>query len=192
MKNCLLLISFMLWCGIALGQRSECKGYIGFTVNSAIPTGDFADNSKNNSKAGFASTGANIGLVNFGYNFNSRFGIAALWFFSAHAFNGFKNITWGYGGLMAGPMLTYPIAYNLKLDLKGMLGYARASLSDDNSEIDATGVGFDFGATIRFNFARRWCFLANADYFSSDPKFEDFNQKISALNLGIGIAYRLH
>ena len=63
-------------------------------------------------------------------------------------------------------------------------------LEGDNE--DATGLGIDLGATFRFNFADRWCVLANADYFAAKPEFDSgFDQKIASLNLTGGIGFRL-
>eukprot|EP01029_Cantina_marsupialis_P023525 TRINITY_DN5894_c0_g1_i1.p2 TRINITY_DN5894_c0_g1~~TRINITY_DN5894_c0_g1_i1.p2 ORF type:complete len:193 (-),score=39.04 TRINITY_DN5894_c0_g1_i1:1180-1758(-) len=191
MRKYVLFMVMMAIGVVSFGQRSECKGYIGFTINGAIPTGDFADFSDNNSDAGYASTGAKVGFINFGYKLSSKYGIAASLFSSAHMYDNREDYHWGYGALMVGPMVSYPVARNLELEFKGMLGFGNAFFEDRHGEVEDGIVGFDFASTLRYNFARKWALLINADYFSTQAEFKDYTQSISALNVGLGLAFRL-
>lgn len=188
-----LLVSLLLMMSsiFVYGRRDECKGYIGFTLGSAVPTGDFADFSSRNNEAGYAAGGAKIGFVNFGYKLNSKFGIAASLFSSAHKYDNYEDDYWGYGAILVGPMVNYSITSNLEVDIKGMIGPGSASLEFNDQKKDNSIFGFDFGATLRYNFARRWALLLSVDYFSTNAKIADFSQKISAINAGVGLAIRI-
>jgi hypothetical protein len=191
MKKITLLVVAIILCGVSFGQTQERGGYIGFTMSGAIPVGDFGNHSQENYNAGYASVGTNVGFVNFAYKFNSNMGIAALLFSSAHSYDGDSETMWGYGSLMVGPMYSRLAVYDLYIDVKGMVGFGHASLEDDYNKIEDNGVGFDFGGTLRYNFARKWALLVNVDYYSTNLEYKNHSQNIAALNLGIGIGYRL-
>lgn len=193
MKRCLIILLLVVLSANLFAQSNERKGFIGITLGPSMPIGDFGNQSLSNFNAGFAKTGLNISLINFGYRFGTNFGIAGTWFGAANPVN-INNVTatWSYGSLMVGPMLTFPINKKLDFDLKGMIGYVSAKMDLDNfGETSLTGVGFDFGTALRYNFSERWCLLFNADYFSSNSKSDDGKQKIAAINLAFGVGYRL-
>lgn len=191
MNRFLVFLLLMVSSIFVYGQRGECKGYIGITFGSAMPTGDFADFSDNNIAAGCAAGGAKIGFINFGYKLNSKFGIAASLFSSAHEYDNYEDDYWGYGAILVGPMVSYSITNNLEIDIKGMVGPGNASLEVDDLSKDDFIFGFDFGATLHYNFARRWALLLNIDYFSATAKIDNVSQKIGAINTGVGIAFRI-
>jgi hypothetical protein len=190
MKKLLLLFSLVVCMCLSLYSQDTRRGWIGITAGTAIPLGDFA--SKDGDGAGFAKTGLNINLINFGYKFGKNFGITAAWYGAAHSIDldGVSG-TWSYGGLMAGPLLSFPVSENVDFDLKPMFGFATAKLDLEVYEESGASLTFDLGASIRYGFAEKWGLLINMDYLSANPKFDDGNQKISALNLSLGLAYRI-
>ena len=197
MKKALFLLVLIILSVSLSGQDTERKGFIGLSLGPAFPVGDFADNSLTNGDAGYAKIGLNLCLVNFGYKFGENFGIAALWSGSAHNFDiaGIDG-TWAYGSLMAGPMMSMPVSERLDFDLKWMIGFVSATFeTNDFGEEDGEGFGWDLGASLRYHFTEKWSFLINADYFSAKPELESYGvsrkQKITAINLNIGFAYRL-
>lgn len=193
MKKFIIILSLVVLSANLFAQSSDRKGFIGITLGPSIPIGDFADNSLSNDNAGFAKTGLNINLINFGYKFGQNFGITGSWFGAAHSVDiSGVDAMWSYGGLMGGPMLSFPLNEKLDFDLKGMIGFVSAKLDmNELGETSGSGVGFDFGASFRYNFTEKWCLLINGDYLASNPKFDEGNQKISTINLSLGIAYRL-
>ncbi|WP_423128447.1 outer membrane beta-barrel protein [Gaoshiqia sp. Z1-71] len=195
MKNAMcLLVLIALSVGL-FGQGTERKGYIGLSLGPAFPVGDFAGKSVD--EGGFAKIGLNLCLVNFGYKFGENFGIAGLWSGSAHNFDMYGiDGDWAYGSLMAGPMMSMPLSGRVDLDLKWMVGLVSARFEpNDFGKEDGEGFGWDLGASLRYHFTEKWSLLVNADYFSAKPKFKTYGveseQKISAINVHIGIAYRL-
>lgn len=197
MKKYVLVLVVLTIAG-NLWAQSERKGYIGISLGPSMPMGDYGDNSFTNEDAGFAKTGLNFNLINFGYKFGERFGIVASWYGAAHSIDidGVDG-TWGYGGLMGGPMLSWPVSEKLDLDVKLMLGYVVAILDLENEkETGDLGLAVDLGATLRYNFAERWALLINLDYFNGSSKinfggFETIDRKLTTINPTFGIAFRL-
>jgi hypothetical protein len=186
----------------AIAQDKENRGYISITMGLAFPLGDFADGAyAGNPQAGGAEVGLNINLINFGYSFGKGIGVTASWFGGAHSLKGnFSDDTmWSYGGLFAGPMYTFTPSEKICIDLKVMIGFVYAALSSPynfDEDLEGTTSGFLTGATFRFNFARRWAFITHADVLLAKPMLQYNNvdirkQKIAALNINPGIAFRL-
>jgi hypothetical protein len=77
------------------------------------------------------------------------------------------------------------------LDLKPMIGYTNASLNVGDS-IEKPGNGFCIypSISLRYNFSRRWCALAETGYLFSSQNFRDTIKKMQAINFCFGIGYR--
>ena len=152
----LILLSFNLY-----SQDSEKKGFIGITIGPSIPIGDFADKSQDNSDAGFANTGLNINLINFGYRFGKNLGLAASWFGTAYTANIIgEEIMWSLGGLLVGPMYYLPVDEKINFNLKCMIGFTAAQfeiIELNEGESSELGFGFDLGASTHFNLSEKWC-----------------------------------
>ncbi len=165
------------------------KGYIGLSLGPSIPLGNYA-----NAARGNAETGIYLGLVNFGYLFSDHLGITATFFSGANTLKHDDYNGWGYGGLMVGPLLSQSFSSKLELDLRPMIGFASAIYPyNDYEDLSNSSFAYNIGAMLRMNVGRRFALLVHADFFSTKPNFEyyDIQQRISTLNLGFGIAYRL-
>lgn len=165
------------------------KGYIGLTIAASIPVGDFASELSGN-----ANTGVHLNLVNFGYLFSENFGISATWFGGANPLDISGIDPWSYGGLMVGPLLSFPIAEKVEWDFRPMIGYSvtttpRIGLVEE----DASAFAFNIGTVFRINVGEKVSLLLSADYFSTNPEFEGFgvSQRVSTIAFGFGIAYRI-
>ncbi len=168
------------------------KGYIGLSFGASIPVGDFAGKSY-----GGAKTGVELSLVDFGYLFSENLGIAARWFGGANPLDSNYDLDpWSYGGVLIGPLVSYPISEKVDWDLRPMIGYAVTFMPDSGAyyNVDpAMSIAFNFGTQFRFHVGEKISLLLHADYFSTKAKFDDFGieQKISTFSLGMGVAYRL-
>lgn len=168
------------------------KGYIGMSFGASIPVGDFAD--KN---IGGAKTGVELSLVDFGYLISENLGIAARWFGGANPLDSNYDIDpWSYGGVLVGPLVSYPISEKIDWDLRPMIGYAVTIMPDAGAyyNVDpAMSFAFNFGTQFRFHVAEKISLLLHADYFSTKAKFDEFGmeQNIATFSLGFGVAYRL-
>ncbi len=193
MKKFTIVLSIIILSINIIAQNPRRKGFIGISLGPSMPFGDFADNSVNNENTGFAKNGILFSPINFGYIFGQHFGVSASWFGLEYPIDKRgQEATWSYGGLMAGPLYSVPINEKFDFDLKGMIGFVSATSDlDDYEEDEGTGASFNLGASLRYNFALKWCFLVNGDYFTSNPELEKGNQKMDSFNLSFGVAYRL-
>ena len=167
------------------------KGYIGISMGASIPVGGFADISN-----GLAKTGIHINLLNFGYLFSENFGVCATWFGAANALNTSDYIytPWAYGGIMAGPLLSYQISEKVEWDFRPMFGYSVTTLPDFGPVTEtSTAFAFNIGTQIRVNVAKRITLLFHADFFHTQPEFVFYKtyQNINTISIGSGVAYRL-
>jgi hypothetical protein len=152
-KNVMLTSILILLASIVFGQITEDrKGYIGISVGPAIPVGSFASKNTDNSKAGFASTGA-IFDVSFAYKLKKNIGLAALLRGQYNPVNvqpladkmngqisGASAYTngdgWSSGGVMAGLYSAHPLNHKATfiLELKTLAGF----MNTTSPQIDMT------------------------------------------------------
>src|SRR5690606_8675053 len=188
LKNILLLLVLTSVTLHITAQEQRRKGYIGISIGPAIPMGEFKEE-------GSANTGVNLSLINFGYLFNNRVGIAANWFGGAHTVDvsqyGLANGMWSYGGLLAGPLVSTPIGSKVDFDARVQIGFSAANLKIDGYTIDGTGFAYGAGIGIRTHLAEKWSFNLNADVLTSNNKGDYMARKIQTIHPTIGLSYRL-
>jgi len=174
----------------------EKKGYLAIMIGPTFPLGDYGDNDyTNNEEAGMAKTGLSLFLLDFGYKFNSNFGVTASWFGGAnpvdaqaiadalqHEFGGGWRVesgAWGYGGLFAGPLISFSYD-NFDIDLKVTGGYASGIFPELKiyqgslylKQTSATGgsLGFGAGGGIRYHLSEKISFISRVDFMHMKPK----------------------
>jgi hypothetical protein len=177
------------------------KGFVGLSVGCSSPIGNFANKSN-----GGAKTGVQLNLVNFGYLFSNNFGIAASWFGASNPIDIYYydgNAPWSYGGLMIGPLISFPISERENWDFKPMVGYSSVTLPDLGVGLgrqQATSISYSLVSQFRIHLGRKVSLLLSADYFFTKPKFKfnniyyninNIEQKIETLSTGVGVAYRI-
>lgn len=172
------------------------KGYIGLSLGVSIPMGSFVEDPNNG-----AHPGLQLRLVNFGYLFTDHFGITATLFAALnHAVNTdeisglWDEGHWVYGGLMAGPLLSYPISKKVDWDFRPMIGFS-FTLPPYLDLLDQISPNFAFnvGTVFRYNLTNKFSLLMSADYFSTKPVGYGFGlePKIGTISFGLGCALRL-
>jgi hypothetical protein len=196
MKNYILLFLSILLCANISAQPKEKKGFIGILIVPSIPVANFADNSLDNKSAGFAKKSYTNYFIDFGYRFGKNLGLSATYFTSNYKIDSSAaDLSWGFGGITAGPMWSTHVADKFFLDLRVNFGYTTADIFvKDNlpKEYSGHGLGIDTRVSLRYNLFRHWCVLAEAGYLSSNQKFGDGRkEKIQIINLGLGFAFRL-
>ena len=180
--------------GYSYRRNDDRKGYIGNSGGPSYSIGEFKE---------FAGNGGNYNLI-FGYKFGENFGISASSFAAAHIVKDTEDNTLiGYYGLMFGPMYSIPIGEKIEFDLKGHIGYLSDEVVDYYvegafTEYGGTGGLLGFGTSFRYNFAEKWCLSLNADYLTSKSTSHTYSGtinadqvRISGINLGLGIAFRI-
>lgn len=171
----------------SVAQVSPRNGYIGISIGPSIPIGEFNDEA-------LANTGVNLSLVNFGYLFNGRFGIAANWFGGAHLIDGspfgLSDGMWSYGGLIAGPLISNRVGNQLDLDVKLQIGFSAADMELEGYHVDGTGFAYSFGIGIRTHLSQRLSLSVNADMLTFNAKGDYMQRKIQTIHPTMGLNYR--
>ncbi|MCF8231620.1 MAG: porin family protein [Bacteroidales bacterium] len=171
------------------------SGFIGISFASSYPLDDFADDSPDNPKAGYASNGLTINILNLGYQFHPNLGIGFKWFGASH-FNEEredKEDMWSTGGLLIGPLMVMPLRDIMSLELRPMIGTGGVILDKEGEDdIEGYGTSYHLGANLRFDIHENWRINAGINYTSFDPEFEentDRELKVNTLELNTGIGY---
>lgn len=175
--------------------KIDHSSFIGISLGPSFPLGDFGSSSALNSHAGYAKNGYTGNVVNIGYNFKNRFGISVIGFDSQYDVKeGGAGQWWDVSGLMAGPMYSVPLNDDLYFDIKPVAGFGGAALNVNDTEQDQKqGLAADLSISLRYNFAIRWCLVADAGLFYYRQKeYISGTNNLMNLNLGAGIVYRFH
>jgi hypothetical protein len=178
-------------------QEKKNQLFVGLTYTPSFPVGDFADNSINNENAGFAI--GTVSLVDifldFEFIFKNNLGVSSTYIVEDYSIeqDGSKSNV-SFSCITLGPAYSFTITKNLALDLKCQLGYVTSLLFyDGNSDSkEGDGLGVDVRSLLRYQVFKRWCLIAQCGYFSSKQNFSDVPSiKMQALNLGLGVGFRI-
>jgi hypothetical protein len=228
MKTHIALMMFVITSHLAIAQEkstadetkngktkrnevSRRKGYIGISLGPSFPLGDFAKKENFAFGTGLTgpektSVGLQLNLINFGYLFSEHVGISAAWFGAAYnrtGNRGYELDPWSCGGLMVGPLFSFPMSEKVEWDLRAMFGRSVCSGQPENGGTSTVETNsaliFNIGSVHRVHLSKRISLLLSADFFSTKLKFKDYGanwpgadeQTIKALSLGLGLAVRL-
>lgn len=162
------------------------KGFIGLELGANIPVGKFADEND-----GAAKTGFQINLINFGYLFSDNIGITATWFGASNPIEGADNeYLWSHGGLLVGPLFSFPISEKVEWDVKPMIGLSWASITNKDLEL-ASSFAFNLGSGFRFNVSRLIALTLGVDYTTAKFNWDIGEQSMGTLAIKGGFAFRL-
>lgn len=122
---------------------------------------------------------------------------------------------WSVGGLMAGGYGVFYVTDRTSFEARAMIGFMNASSPEikiktgsdwvRQSSVAGNTVGFLVGAGFRFDISKRMYLLTMLDYMGEKPEFKDyeitsstgenakdtFSQPMGAINLSIGLAFKL-
>src|SRR5215207_10741423 len=91
-----------------LAQDDERRGFIGLGIGPSAPFGNFADTSLVNARVGHATAGYTSTILNLGYRFGRRLGVAAAFSYSEYVMRtGGGDDWWQVAGLTIGPLYSY-------------------------------------------------------------------------------------
>lgn len=168
-------------------ESGRKRGFIGLELGANIPVGKFGDISD-----GAAKTGFQINLINFGYLFSDNIGITATWFGASNPIeNAGNEYLWSHGGLLAGPLFTFPVSEKIEWDVKPMLGLSWATITNIDLGL-ASSVAFNLGTGFRFNVSRLIALTLGVDYTTAKFKWEDIGeQSMGTIAIKGGFAFRL-
>ncbi len=178
-------------------SRFDRRGFIGFSLGGAIPTGNFA--------SGDIETGYILNLFNFGFVFSEYYGMVI-------KLNGIAHLTsieydidqsynqiFSYSNLLSGLLISYP-SKNINFDIRLMAGMLFAHIDNDNYTDNRQGYGVSTanGSGIRIHTGKTVSIIIEADYIYSRPKLLSENKantpvhiRISSVTLAAGLVFRL-
>jgi hypothetical protein len=211
------------------GQRS----YLGLSFGASLPNEEFAKKSLAED-GGYALPGF---VVEFSgaYVFDYYFGVAGTFTFSSNppdrdqlqqdlvdGITGpippeiedvvFNHGSWMYSNLMAGPFLTFPVAF-MNFDFRAVAGlsillsppWELTVITNEDTYFtrrsgNTASFAYMLGTGIRFHINTHYAIRISGDYFRSKPSFsvdEDgaaggatYDMSVGTVNLNVGIAYR--
>ena len=195
-----LMLGFSYASCLAQENNSSFRnGYVAVAIGPAIPVGEFGNSEIGNRSAGFAKTGLTFSAINVGYRFKyvelTALLIGSAFFLSQNAAD--KDAVWIYRGAFIGSVIPRDISKKVQVGAKAMLGY----LNTTSPEITVAGTtipeqsGADLaiigGINVRYNVFDRWCAIVDVYYLASEPKFDNYQQKIRTVNVAFGVGFRL-
>lgn len=192
---CYALLAIGLLTVAAGAQQEDRRGFVGLGIGPSLPLGGFRDDSPTNLRGGRARTGYTDTLVNLGYRFRERLGVAVALSYSEYPMRGVGDDDWWQvAAVTAGPMYSIPLNTRTALELKAMAGIVVLTPVEDGYTTDdgvGTGVGVDLRAALRYDLARRWALFAEGGVQASGASFSsgartDYRAVIS----GFGVAFR--
>ncbi|MFN2316604.1 MAG: hypothetical protein ABR551_03880 [Gemmatimonadales bacterium] len=190
-----LPVILLLGSGQALAQDVERRGFIGLGIGPSVPYGSFADASSANVRAGHATSGYTNTLLNLGYRFGRRLGVAAALSYSEYpSRDGGDDDWWQVAGVTVGPLYSVRLNARTAVDLKAMVGLmVLTPVVDGFTTGDGIGTGpaVDLRAAVRYDVFTRWALFAEGGLQSSRVSFDtgvrtDYRAMISSF----GIAFR--
>jgi hypothetical protein len=162
------------------------KGFIGLELGANIPIGKFADIND-----GAATTGFQINFVNFGYLFSENVGVTATWFGASNSIEGGgSDYLWSHGGLLVGPLFSFPVSEKIEWDIIPMIGLSWASITNIGLET-ASAFAFNVGTGFRFNVSHLIALTLGMDYTTAKFKWDIGEQSMGTLAIKGGFAFRL-
>lgn len=179
---------FLLFCS-SFAQDVDKRGFIGLNIGTSYIL---------NKQPKDAGVGANVNLLNFGYQIKNGFGISLKWMGGAHIYktlNSQNEI--GYGAILVGPMYSVVLSESVKLDCKIQSGIfwveEKMTGGDFKGAFRSIGVkSLSAGLTMRYNFAKRWVCMLIADYNTgSAPGGLLSGERLHSVTLNAGIGFRI-
>lgn len=189
-RTSLVFLTALLSSRPALAQDLDRRGFIGLGIGPSTPIGSFSDASTavggtGNTVAGYTST-----LVNLGYRFRDRLGVAVALDYSEYSVSGEGDDDWWQvAAVTVGPMYSVPMGSRAAVDFKAMLGMIVLTPVEDGFATvggEGVGLGLDARATFRYDVRRRWAVFADAGFHYSGSDVVDYRALIS----GLGFAFR--
>jgi hypothetical protein len=178
----------------AEAQQTERRGFIGLGIGPSLPVASFSDALPSHEQGGRTTTGYTDTVVNLGFRFRGRFGLAVALSYSEYPVRGDDDDWWQVAGVTGGPMYSLPLFPRTTLDLKAMFGMIVLTPVVDGYTTDygvGVGLGFDFRATLRYDVLRRWALFVDGGLHSSNVSFDAATRTdYRALVSGFGVAFR--
>ena len=170
------------------------KFYLGISGAINIPMGEFGDKSQSVSFTDHpkgAVTGVQLRLINFGYFFNERYGLAVSALGGTNPVDITRQSYWNYRSLVAGPIISFPISGTSHWDIRPMIGYTVHT--EDTIDEQSGAFSVNMGTSIRLEMSPRFSIMSGLDFLYSRAHFSthdpEFSHHMGSLSVDLGIIY---
>jgi hypothetical protein len=170
------------------------KFYLGLSGAINIPMGEFGDKSQSVSFTDHpkgAVTGLQLRLLNFGYFFNERYGLAVSVLGGSNPVDITRASYWNYRSLLAGPIISFPISGTSHWDIRPMIGYTLHT--EDTIDEQSGAFSVNMGTSIRLEMSPRFSIMSGLDFLYSRAHFSthdpEFSHHMGSLSVDLGIIY---
>lgn len=177
----------------------EKMGWIGINVGTSIMLNKQPEN---------PGLGANLNLINFGYEIENGFGVACKWMGSAHIYNSkMIDLSSGatfetsnqidYGAILIGPMYSIRASETFIVDCRIQSGLFWVEEKFKGAGFRGTYrtnslKGLSAGVTLRHNFLKHWCLMIVADYNSGQESgMLVLGKRLQTISLNGGVGFRI-
>jgi hypothetical protein len=152
------------------------KGYIGISFGPSFLT-----------KLKQVDAGMQVGIVNFGYLFNSHVGVTSSIITTSYDVS---DASIGISGFMAGALFSFAAipSQTVEFDIRPAIGYARGAV--DGESTDENGFAFGLGGSVRWNCWRLVSFSGNLDYYNMTVKNDNYRTNMSSAGVTVGVNFR--
>jgi len=178
---------------IVAPNRFEHRGYAGFRTGISFAGNEFASDVPVDNYQGMEKTGFSSKAI-LGYRITERIGVNVLVSNNQYSTVGDSDIEmyWNLDAFMVGPVLSLPFSEKFRFDFSPSIGFASASLYEDNDEV-YTGDGFaiNISGALVYDISKRWVGSFSSGYLSSKLNFKEGGSgKANDIDLQLGLAYK--
>ena len=209
-------LAFFVFCGSCLFAQSE----LAISAGSSIPVGDFSSTEGGVAQPGFVGTLFYVhapheerklrtaAMVRYQSNSIDKTAFAKILAGSTVSATNWTSIS-----VLIGPVLKLKVSEKSAFEPRFLLGYTAATSPDVTITSGASSVkiksdnagtfGVVLGTDFKLMVSKRASLIAGIDYFSANPKFtlgasgsggnasNDATQQMSALNISVGMSFKL-
>jgi len=167
------------------------RGYLEFSMGLSFARGEFASHVPINYYQGMDMTGLSS-KTTIGYWFTKGVGISFVARNSQYSIAGDSQRSWSLDAFTLGPVISMPIAKNLRFDLTPAVGFASAYLIIDNKEVyTGEGFGMNISGALRYDISKRLSTSVSVGYLSSKQEFiEGGSGQAQDTDIELGLAYK--
>lgn len=195
MKYVILLIA--LFIPISMIAQSN-DSYISIGIGASFPLGDFSSDSPINQAdpSGFAETGININIFNYGQTFENNLGVHTRVFYNQNAIDIgeldelLDLDDWQQLGIIVGPTYSLNLQDKVTFDLKPGVGFAGTRLPDLGSgSTSSSDFTWSMGVGMRVYLLDYFGMLLDVNYTSTEATFNnfDYNQPVDVFSTNLGL-----
>ncbi|MBL3656001.1 outer membrane beta-barrel protein [Fulvivirga sediminis] len=184
------IMCVLCWQTARAQMVNKKRGFVGINIGPSMPLNNYDFITKTGTRAN----------VDVGYYFGKYIGVNISAFASTNTMENTDMNRWSYGGIMAGPLLSYNLSKIISFDLRPMVGYSITMLPihsnfyfqyEDKVE-KGHSIVYNAGASVKYALGSRLQIPLNVDYMYTNPQFDKYNinKEVESISITTGFYYR--